>query len=254
MYFKSLMETFVDVNGFEIIKYDKAHVYVIKNILDDSFCEKCINLIETLPKKKIAYYNGNNVKCYISEINELLNTNDEFYYDLSTDTQINEKLLNNVTTGKRISTNIMNGITHNDIKIYKNLISDKINIIKSIMVDINKKLIFDQNTGYILRKIYGPTRLHTDGISQVYDSSNITFIKNNRIGTLKMIRNNTMIFSLNDNYEGGELKFPYFDISIKLTKGSVVIFPPYWTHEHEVTELENGTYRYTITTWNCEKI
>jgi hypothetical protein len=248
------METIKNINGFEVIEYNKAHIYIIKNILDDSFCKKFINLIETIPKKKITYCDGNNVKCYISEMNELLDINDEYYYDLSTDDNIYDTLLKNVNSGNRISTNKLNGITLNEIEIYNDCINEKISMIKNIMVDVNNKLIFDQNTGYILRKIYGSTRLHTDGISQVYDSSNITFIKNNKIGTLKMIRNNTLIFSLNDNYQGGMLNFPYFDISIKMQKGSVIIFPPYWTHEHEVTNLENDTYRYTITTWSCEKI
>jgi predicted 2-oxoglutarate/Fe(II)-dependent dioxygenase YbiX len=60
--------------------------------------------------------------------------------------------------------------------------------------------------------------------------------------------------TLNDDYEGGQFIFPYYDITVKLKKGSVLIFPPFWTHEHSTNELENNTFRYTITTWNCDRI
>jgi hypothetical protein len=45
-----------------------------------------------------------------------------------------------------------------------------------------------------------------------------------------------------------------YNISLKMKKGSVIIFPPYWTHLHEVSNLENNTYRYTINTWTLENI
>ena len=44
------------------------------------------------------------------------------------------------------------------------------------------------------------------------------------------------------------------DIKVKLKKGSVIIFPPFWTHPHETEDLLNNTYRYTINTWSCQKI
>ena len=67
-----------------------------------------------------------------------------------------------------------------------------------------------------------------------------------------MVRNASMIFALNDDYDGGEFHFPCQDIHIRMKKGSVIIFPPYWTHPHEVSCIRNGTYRYTINTWALE--
>jgi predicted small secreted protein len=129
----------------------------------------------------------------------------------------------------------------------------KYKAVSDIMKEINNKIVFETNSGYCLRKIYGKTRNHVDNITEVYNSG-ITFIKNNKMGDYKMIRDASIIFTLNDDYEGGEFKFTYHDIKVKLKKGSVIIFPPFWTHPHETEELINDTYRYTINTWSCQKI
>lgn len=100
------------------------------------------------------------------------------------------------------------------------------------------------DSGYCLRKIYGPTRLHKDGI-------NINPI-DNRYLPIRKIRNMSIIICLNDDYDGGEFYFPSQDYKIKLKKGQIIAFPPYWTHPHMVSEPTNNTYRYTINTWLYE--
>lgn len=95
--------------------------------------------------------------------------------------------------------------------------------------------------GYCLRKIYGPTRQHTDGL---FDYTN----KDEPISLYK-IRNLSIIIALNDDYEGGQFYFPSQDRVIKLKKGQLIAFPPYWTHPHTVFAPLNGTYRYTINSW-----
>lgn len=42
----------------------------------------------------------------------------------------------------------------------------------------------------------------------------------------------TVLFYLNDVEEGGDAAFPYLDISMKPTKGSVLIFPSTWQYVH----------------------
>jgi predicted 2-oxoglutarate/Fe(II)-dependent dioxygenase YbiX len=81
------------------------------------------------------------------------------------------------------------------------------------------------------RKIIGATKFHYDGIRE--DS----------------MRSISVILALNDDYEGGELVFPLQDYKIKLKKGQLIAFPPFWTHPHYTNELENGTFRYTINFW-----
>ena len=87
-----------------------------------------------------------------------------------------------------------------------------------------------------LRKIRGATKLHKDGI---LSSGNM--------------RNMSIILALNDNYQGGELCFPEHGRIIKLKKGQLVAFPPYWTHPHYTNELLNGTVRYTMNCWTHVK-
>jgi hypothetical protein len=103
------------------------------------------------------------------------------------------------------------------------------------------KLTSKGDSGYCLRKIYGPTRQHSDGL---FDYTN----KDIPISIYK-IRNLSVIIALNDDYEGGQFYFPSQDRVIKLKKGQIIAFPPYWTHPHTVLAPLNGTYRYTINTW-----
>ena len=61
------------------------------------------------------------------------------------------------------------------------------------------------------------------------------------------------IFYINDDYEGGEIYFPQWDIAIKPEMGSQVIFPSTDDYFHGVKEVRNSK-RYTITTWYASDI
>lgn len=248
-----MIETTI-IDDYKILEYKKTNVYVIENIIDDKFCNDVIKIIETVPLKKSFYAAGNNVQCYYSSIDQLLKKNDELYYSFSNDPSEYNRLLNIAKSNNSVSTNALNGIKLLEINYIKDNINTVISKIDDLMKCINNRICFEYNTGYILRKIYGPTRLHSDGISKILDDCELVFIRDNRKGHQKMVRSCTLIFCLNDNYDGGIINFPYYDISIKLKKGSVILFPPFWTHQHEVSELLNNTFRYTITTWSCEKV
>ena len=132
---------------------------------------------------------------------------------------------------------------------------------KSIPRDINDKLVsspfvnnqfvnlakkinreYGINIQYIdkpnYRKIYGNTRIHVDGVSD-------------GLGKTEK-RTLSAIVSLNNDYEGGEIVFPVQNREIKLEKGQVILFPPYWTHPHYTNDLKNNTFRYTINSWFLE--
>lgn len=236
-----------------IIEYEKSNIYIIENILDNSLCDELKEIIDTLPLTKLVECKGNNVECNISYMNHLINTNDELFYEFSTDGNKYDKLIHNIQNNKLIYTNKLNGLMVDSLKEYNCKINNVMINIQSIMKEKNSRISFDQNSGYLLRKIYGRTRLHTDNINELYDS-NINFIKNNKHGEYKMVRSASIIFGLNDDYDGGIFHFPYYDVKLKLKKGSVLIFPPYWTHEHEVSSVENNTFRYTLSTWSCMNI
>lgn len=242
-------------NKIPVIEYEKSNIYIIENILDISFCDILKNVIDTIPLTKLDIIPGNNIECNINYISDIIKTNDELYYEFSTDSKIYDNLLEKIKLKKSIYNNKLNGVTKKNIIEYRDKLDDVMVQIKELMKPINHKIVFDSNFGYILRKIHGGTRLHVDGVDSGKKSdTNINFIDNNKRYTGKMVRNASIIFTINDDYEGGEFCFPYYDIKLKLKKGSVIIFPPYWTHDHEVLSVENNTYRYTVSTWTSEKI
>jgi hypothetical protein len=127
----------------------------------------------------------------------------------------------------------------------KKLDNDIFKIISKVICILNKDFGIKStgDSGYCFRKIYGATRLHKDGV--VINSVN------NRL-SVKKVRNMSVIIALNDDYEGGEFYFPKQDFRIKLKKGDIICFPPYYTHPHMVEAPLNRTYRYTINTWLYE--
>jgi hypothetical protein len=122
-----------------------------------------------------------------------------------------------------------------DNKIY-NIIGKFINYMYS-----NYEVISKGDSGYCLRKIFGSTKYHIDNL---FNNNN-----NNEPISVYEIRNVSIIIALNGDYEGGQFYFPSQDRIIKLKKGQLLAFPPYWTHPHTVLAPLNGTYRYTINTW-----
>jgi hypothetical protein len=98
-----------------------------------------------------------------------------------------------------------------------------------------------QDDGYTLRKIFGGTKKHVDGVH-----SKTSGFKN-------FVRCLSIIVVLNDDYDGGIFNFPKQNLKLKVKKGEAIMFPPYWTHPHSVTGVGEGQARYTINTWILEK-
>ncbi len=49
---------------------------------------------------------------------------------------------------------------------------------------------------------------------------------------------------------GGTTDFLFQDINIRPETGKLILFPPFWTHEHRGAVLEEGV-KYIATTWIC---
>ncbi len=47
---------------------------------------------------------------------------------------------------------------------------------------------------------------------------------------------------------GGETEFRFQDVSVKPEVGKLILFPPFWTHEHRGKTLQSGI-KYIATTW-----
>jgi len=53
---------------------------------------------------------------------------------------------------------------------------------------------------------------------------------------------------LNDDFEGGEINFSRYDLTVKPKKGSVILFPSFHTHLHASLPITSGT-KYAVVTW-----
>ena len=57
------------------------------------------------------------------------------------------------------------------------------------------------------------------------------------------------IWYLNDvEGPGGETEFLNQNVKVKPETGKLILFPPFWTHEHRGVKLQNGV-KYIATTW-----
>jgi hypothetical protein len=121
------------------------------------------------------------------------------------------------------------------------LIFKRVNAVLTALRDIRPDFKGVKDDGYTLRKIFGRTNLHADGVHSKTG------------GFEKFVRCLSFIIVLNDDYDGGIFNFPRQGLKFKVKKGEAVMFPPYWTHPHSVTSVGEGQARYTINTWILEK-
>ncbi len=61
-------------------------------------------------------------------------------------------------------------------------------------------------------------------------------------------RDVTVLVYLNDDYEGGQIEFPDYGITIKPKKNTVITFPSYYEFQHRVLPVTKGE-RFTLVTW-----
>jgi hypothetical protein len=56
------------------------------------------------------------------------------------------------------------------------------------------------------------------------------------------------VYYLNDNYTGGEVVFPRFDITYKPVANELLVFPSTYVYNHSVLPVVEGT-RYAVVSW-----
>jgi hypothetical protein len=118
--------------------------------------------------------------------------------------------------------------------------------IKELFKSVNQKndmIKIKGQTLFELRKVYGETRIHQDGVF----NGDIILTENN--GKVKTVRSLTIVINLNDDFDGGLYTFPNQNITIKPKKGTAILFPPYYTHPHSVSAVETGKFRYICSSW-----
>lgn len=65
---------------------------------------------------------------------------------------------------------------------------------------------------------------------------------------LFMTRKVSLVYYFNDDYEGGEIHFPRFNVTIKPKANQLILFPAAYIYNHNVNEVTNGT-RYSMVNW-----
>jgi hypothetical protein len=192
----------------------RENVFTAYDFLSNDTCDYIRNVIETTKMKKTDYEPGNNVKCFTMDLSELK--------DIDTKIKID------------------------------NMIYDKMYEFKTyLQKELNIKI--DGDSGYCLRKVYGATKKHIDGILSS-PKTQIKIINESRFVSISSIRCMSCIIILNDDFEGCVFRFPKQNIEVYPKKGMLIAFPPYWTHPHSVSEPSPGTHRYTINTWLYQDI
>jgi hypothetical protein len=63
-------------------------------------------------------------------------------------------------------------------------------------------------------------------------------------------RTSSMVYYLNDDYEGGELEFIHFGITIKPKAGQLFMFPSGYSYEHKVNPVISGTRTTMVSFFN----
>jgi Rps23 Pro-64 3,4-dihydroxylase Tpa1-like proline 4-hydroxylase len=58
----------------------------------------------------------------------------------------------------------------------------------------------------------------------------------------------SLVYFINDNYEGGTITFQALDVSIKPKSNQLIIFPSNYIYRHSVEEVTSGI-RYSVVTW-----
>lgn len=56
----------------------------------------------------------------------------------------------------------------------------------------------------------------------------------------------SLVYYPNDDYEGGELEFIHFGVTIKPKAGDLLVFPSGYSYEHRIHEIKSGNPRWTI--------
>ena len=63
-----------------------------------------------------------------------------------------------------------------------------------------------------------------------------------------MARRVSVVYYFNDDYEGGEIVFPRFNVEIKPKANQLALFPANYMYNHNVKEITKGT-RYSMVNW-----
>jgi prolyl 4-hydroxylase len=74
------------------------------------------------------------------------------------------------------------------------------------------------------------------------------FFSNHLDDCLEFPRTISVIYYLNDDYDGGEIVFPRFGVEYKPNANELLVFPSSYVYNHSVNQVKNGR-RYAVVSW-----
>lgn len=95
---------------------------------------------------------------------------------------------------------------------------------------------------------YGIGDLNDEGYNILKYENGTMYKRHHDCGGQHKNRVVSMLLYLNDDYEGGHLEFPHFDVSYKPKAGDLVLFPSNYTFAHTAHPVTSGT-KYAIVSW-----
>jgi hypothetical protein len=186
-----------------------TNVFTVAHVFTEAHCDKIMNYIikhsSLWLEREVGHASSNYVECKFLVLNDFIKQD--------------------VTGAKEID----------------DIIFKRVNAVLAAFRENHPDFKGIHDDGYTLRKIFGGTKRHIDGVHS------------KTAGFTKFVRAMSFIAVLNDDYDGGIFNFPAQNLKFKVKKGEVIMFPPYWTHPHSVTSVGEGQARYTINTWILEK-
>lgn len=109
--------------------------------------------------------------------------------------------------------------------------------------------IWWKDRGHVLKYLPGASLgVHND------NDTNFRVIDGQRYYSQRDVAMHQVVNSLiyfNDDYEGGEFRFPYLDVTLKPSRGDIVFFPANYVGSHAVAPVKSG-YRYTYLSQFCQ--
>ena len=94
---------------------------------------------------------------------------------------------------------------------------------------------------------YGVSYLHHDNFSVLKYGVGQKFV-NHIDDHSDFHRRISFVYYINDNYSGGEINFPRFNISYKPAANELLVFPSTYVYNHSVSPVTDGT-RYAVVSW-----
>jgi hypothetical protein len=149
----------------------------------------------------------------------------------------------------------------NGEKVVNKKIRDSNSFILKFIRDNDENLEIDSTSHEFSKKIFKATNPYLEDYQQHFgaildneheDYRILKYTTGQKFGTHIddgiLYRRISTIYYLNDDYDGGEINFPRFNLSYKPKTKDFLIFPSNFMYSHYISEITKGT-RYCIVNW-----